>query len=147
MGGVERAACHDDLILVQSPGGAMTLRDNKGRALWEAAQGGLTPRVTAEGVYGAEPDGEGWAAVCRDPWTGALRWRHPVSEGSRYLEVLPWEDQVVLWDAGPLTLVDRLTGASPQILEGDFTAVGPDGCGAGVLLVAAGEQVRCYARG
>jgi hypothetical protein len=146
-GRVDRATCHEDLILAQAPGGAVTLRDRAGGALWETAQGGLTPRLASDGVYGAEPEGEAWTAVCRDLWTGALRWRHPLPEGSRYLDVLPWEDLVVLWDGGPLTLVDRRTGAALQTIDGEFTAVGPDGFGDGVLAVAAGEQLRCYERG
>ncbi len=145
-GWVERAECHGDLVLEQRRGGAVALRDREGTIAWETDRGGLTPHLADDGVYAAEPEGDVWAAVCRDARTGAVRWRHALPEADRYLEVFPWEDVVVLWDAGPLSFVDRRTGASLQTLEGDFTAVGPGGCGEGVLVVAAGETLHCIER-
>ncbi|MFO0625893.1 MAG: PQQ-binding-like beta-propeller repeat protein [Polyangiales bacterium] len=143
-GAVERVEGLGDRVVVQRPGGAAAVHDGEGRVVWEVAQGGLTPHLAADGFYGAEPGDDGWAAVCRDGDTGALRWRRVVPDAGRYLEVFPWQTSVVLWDAGPLTLVDRGTGEARETLAGDFTAVGPGGCGSGVLVVGAGERVLAF---
>ena len=145
-GKVERVECNADYILLQRAGGAVELRDREGGLRWETEGGGLTPHLAGDGLYGAEEEGDEWGAVCRDLATGALRWRHPLPEGSRYLEVCPWEEVVVLWDAGPLTLVDRRSGARVLSVDGDFTALGPAGCGTGYLVAAAGEELHCIER-
>ena len=140
------AMCHEDDVLTGRPGGAVSLRDRAGQVRWEHGGGGLSSHLDADGMFGAEHDGGTWAAVCRERSTGALRWRHPLPDAGQYLTVFPWDDLTVLWDAGPLTLVDRRSGAFLQTLEGDFTAVGPSGCGDGILVAAAGETLCCFER-
>lgn len=145
-GKVERVECSGNYILLQRAGGEIELRDVEGGLRWEAKGGGLTPHLDGDGLFGAEEEGGEWGAVCRDLATGALRWRHPLPDAGRYLEVCAWEDTVVAWDAGPLTLLDRQSGALIQAVEGDFTALGPAGCGKGYLVAAAGEQIHCIER-
>lgn len=146
VGKVAWVECGGETVLFQRPEGPVTLCDAAGRARWEAAGGGLTSHLAADGVYGAEAEGEAWAAVCRERSTGAVRWRHPLPEVGRYLKVVPWGEAAVLWDAGPRILVDRRSGGHLQTFPGDCTDVSSRGCGDELLVAAAGAGVRAIER-